>query len=968
MNKNKRPRFRCLIIAIILLIVHFDAITSYAAPIGTKDSSKIINAIQTTEQGNTKKLYSNLTGKNTVYIRSFKITDLEAPVTGRLLDDTATVVADNGITWEIPVIWVNKDGDIIKIAIEIDDIVRSYPIFVFYIPEGYSLIFGENATYDIGMPEFVATLMKQNGITALSIPEAGRTYISTLLPNTTGFKINIVPPSPTDDTNDSEEKIPTQDPEKNPPGSSSGGGGTGPHLTPPTDNPTEPPDPGLTDDEKLQITDAHCDSNVIAKIGVDKLAALIQWVKKTLEPEAANLLASKFPAYKNAAANDELGKSIGLYIFYDTYYEDDGTTRNDANTLASVNGQWDSTGKYEYRVAVNARHFYTQDANGNLVFDGTKNYAVMDGTLVHEMMHAYMDDYTRTGMTGLQHDTTTTPETYTWGHSDLKFPTWFTEGMASSVDNLFQYRYYSIHSYFDYGYDSTNNEFIADDLKQSYTNSSNIQITGTGEGSEYISGYLACVYLGYLAAQSQNQNVISGNRVESSAILYGENYILEQLHNGRTLDNIIEEISTDASGNTLYKDTAEFESGFIRDGGSSLEFCTTLLNYLQSCSVDGKIANGSILLDFADTNTSQLNLSLLNQNYNVYTPSDSKDFVASSVDKDNALTSGGKSDDGTLNIPTVTPDTAARIVTVNPEEANDEPIQIVGKDNSGNQVTVDSNIGNSGNHIESAATLPSSKDEGNKETIESVDNSISALTTPLVSNDSEPASGEAGTETSINSIVEAINFAINEEAKNQTDEGSVTKHEQPEEDTSDTSVENTSPPAETPTTETAEDVSSSAPEESQPTQNEEGCSEQPNDSTIDSNNSDSADCVDEDKKEIINDKDAEEITDNDSNSESTDSSNAEEDVVITENTDSTDINDNGTSDPQAEEVVDVTITPEIAEDDEIQNGIIISEADTPEDNNQSNDSGSEQILDAMPENPSDKEESHSEGRLATQTA
>ena len=987
MIKRKQLRLLCFIIAIILLIVHFDAITSYAAPIEKKDSSKIISAIQTTEQGNTKKLYSNLTGKDTVYIRSFKITDLETPVTGRLLDDTATVVADNGITWEIPVIWVNKDGDIIKIAIEIDDIVRSYPIFVFYMPEGYSLIFGENATYDIGMPDFVAALMKKNGVTALSIPEAGRTYISTLLPNTTGFKINIVPTNTSEagSTSDDGGKIVTTDPPDNPSGG--GGGGSGPHVTPPTDNPTEPPDPGLSDDEKQQITDAHCDQNVISKIGVDKLAALIVWVKKTLEPEAANLLASKFPAYKNAASNDELGKGIGLYIYYDTYYEQDGSTTDNSNNLASVNGWFYSDGKYEYRVAVNARHFYTKDASGDWVFDSTTNYSVMDGTLVHEIMHAYMDDYTRTGMIGMQHDTTSTPETYTWNHDDLEFPKWFKEGMASSVDNLFQYRYNSIHYAYDYGYDAdpTVNKFISDDLQQSYTNNSNIQITGDGEGSSYISGYLACVYLGYLAAQHNNIDAISGTRVDSSAILFGENYILEQLHNGKTLDDIIAEISTDSTGTPKYSKTTDFENGFIRDGGSSLEFCTTLLNYLQECSTDGNIANGSILLDFSDTNTAQLRLSLLNQNYNVYVPSDSKDYVESTVDRDKALTSGGESGPGTVgnsgNIQSTPSLDISGLATSQPDDMFDDvnerlaTSQIDGiPDNEGDRLaTQSSTLDNSALERDSQSIEAASSLESNE--------NAPADNMPISNEPPQPSDNEpdvVGSETpksdieliNVDSIADAISLAIS------SDKEDIVNHQNDVASTENSIKEDNSLNEEENNITHEEDVTASpiienASDESteyEPANEDSNNYDQINepDSENDAENNDNSL---ENPKEVQNE---EHITDvNNEETELEKSSNGTELETEATTDDSTDItppseiDDTNAGALQNDEVLEIAVAIE-DNDTQEKNGLIISETDEHSGDNTSDDSNTEQVLDAIAEPSSEERQSNSSERLATQ--
>jgi hypothetical protein len=899
MNTKKRPWFLCLILCVSLLVAHFNAITSYAAPLGIKDSVRIINAIQSTEQG---KFFSNLTNGPTVYIRSFTITNLAAPVHGTLLDDTATVVADNGVSWDIPVIWVDQDGNVVHIAIEISETIRSYPVFVFYMPQGYSMIFGEKATYNIGMPDFVVSLMKRNGVTALSIPETGRTYISALLPNSNGFKMNVASETPSEIGGDGKEAEPD-----------SGGapsGGKGSRLTPPTDNKTSPPDPDLTDEEKVQLTDAHCDQNVISKVGIDNLAALITWVKDTLEPEAANLLAEKFPAYKEAAKDGELGDSLGLYIYYDTYYDEDGSATDKSNLLASVNWNWDSQGAVDYRLCINASYFYDIDPEtGEAVFDPETKYTILDNTLVHEMMHAYMVDYTRTGMTGLQHDTTTTPDSYIWSNDDVAFPKWFLEGMAASVDSTFQFRYNSIHN--NYGFDGE--QFVAEDLQQSYADSSNLQITADSVESKYITGYLACIYLGYLAAKSQNKDAVSGTRVNSSSILYGENYILEKLHNGSTLDEIIAEISTDSDGKPLYNNTDEFEQGFISDGGSSLEFCATLLNYLQSNSSDDSTANGSILLDFADTNTAQLRLSLLKNGQKVYVLSDSKEFVESSIDKDKALISGGRSEIG--------------IITGSDEEQTEDE-----------------------NDQDTGGKEPSAEEKDQDAEMEETTAGEDALPTEETDQDAIEA------ETPVSSITDAILVAINsEDVQNESDDTDETDipdsedelindlEEQPE---SQPLAEDTEAPA----TETAvEPTSESSPAPEQNPVTDDTTAVNAEETEPDSNESDViADTTSEDGTGVTSPMAYEDAISEDNTAEQPEGTIVEEESAT----------------PAPEDSVEVTIAqePEAPE----ANGFIISEAEPEDDSDNNEDPGSEQILDAMPEPPSNDDDSNNNGKTVTE--
>ncbi len=524
---KKKSRILSIGLALFLFISHFNAITSQAAPLSGKDADTVLNAIQQTEQlkQHAKRDYfTTLSDGQTKLVKSMAITNLSRPMNGFLLDETATVVTDSGLSWDIPVIWVNKDGDIIHLAIEIDDIVRSYPVFVFYIPEGYSLVSGENKGYDIQMPDFVVDLMKTNGVTTLSIPEGGVTYVSALLPEMDGLKVNTASLEETADNSQGDDRSkesrdsgkdekqkdtdPVKDEETKPEPVNPDPVNPEPtkvELTQPTDNDTTPPNTGLSDDAQKQLVEAHCDQNAMSILGTDKLAALVSWVKNTLEPEATNLLLSKFPAFKNASENGELGKNLGLYVFYNTYEDNEGKTVDKTGTLASVESVSNSKGDLKYRLIVNAGSFYEKDKKtGEYEFNGKEAYSNLDNTLVHEMMHAYMFDYTRTGMDGWEYDTS--DGTYDLAfEDDLKYPKWFSEGTASTVENTFQYwndEYYQIYN------DGQKSLFTEKTLKSSYKDNSGYNLNGEEKESDYITGYLACLYLSYLRAKADNKDAI----------------------------------------------------------------------------------------------------------------------------------------------------------------------------------------------------------------------------------------------------------------------------------------------------------------------------------------------------------------------------------------------------------------------------------------------------------------------------
>ncbi len=670
---KKSARLLSAILIVVLFTAQLNALTVKAAQLDEKNAAAITDAIQYTQQlkkSPKKDYFTTMSDGSTRFVKALAITNLAKPIHGQMLDQSATVVTDTGVSWEIPVIWVNKDGDIIHLAIEIDDIVKSYPIFVFYMPDGYSLVLGENSGYDIQMPDFVVDLMKINGVTTLSIPESGMTYISAVLPEMEGFKVN--PETPSDDTNTSEsenqdnsdvdnkddehEKAhdnpgpnpdnpgPDPDPDPNP-------NNEEPYLTPETDNDKTPPATNLTYEENLKLVEAHCDDNVISIIGVDKLAALVNWVKNTLEPEAVNLLTSKFSAFKKASEKGELGKDIGLYVYYDTYYEEDGSTKEDSRSLASVDIVSDSSGNVKYRLSVNAGGFYERNPEtGDYEFNKSDSYSDLDNTLVHEMMHAFMADYTRTGVTGWEYDKS--DGTYDLAaEDDIKFPKWFSEGVASTVENTFQYWKDEFYQYFN---NDNNSLFSESEMKKSYKNNPEFNLNGSDEESDYITGYLACLYLSYLRAKQDNKEAITGSletkdlRVDSSVLREGLNSILEDLHSGKTLDDVIAKASK-VDGNSLYKNTQDFEEKFIINDTTdkeSLKFCTDLLNYMHNSSSGKKTANGSLLIDFSDTNTTQLSKSQLKNKQQSYTITEDSYYADSTVNKKNALKSGGTSGTG----------------------------------------------------------------------------------------------------------------------------------------------------------------------------------------------------------------------------------------------------------------------------------------------------------------------------------
>ena len=310
------------------------------------------------------------------------------------------------------------------------------------------------------------------------------------------------------------------------------------------------------------------------------------------------------------------------------------------------------------------------------------------------MMHAFMDDYTRYGMESNKDG----------------FPDWFVEGSASAVENVYQYRAYMFQtlgnvneeSGYDYGQkrykdpvkystSSIYNKYCDASLKDDYRYDLKFSGDDDNIGSAYVSGYLAYVYLGYMAAmyegyknQEGHSDIISYKDVKNtpddisddtvsidiSGIRFGANKILERLHQGYSLDSIIKDYSAQAGEekSSLYSNTDDFQEKFIKGSGEgdvnrqvynsvsktstgimgSLAFCTYYLNYLESKSSPGawnNLANGSILRNNMDYRSPiDWNKEEESSLYNIV---NSGSYVASTANEDYAWKqTGGKTVSG----------------------------------------------------------------------------------------------------------------------------------------------------------------------------------------------------------------------------------------------------------------------------------------------------------------------------------
>ena len=606
------------------------------------------------------------------------IDKVEVPKPGAALDNDAVVSTAENRTWSIPVLWVRDDLQIDQN--KADDGHSYLPVLVFFVPQEYSL----------GASSFTVTL--SDSLTALF----GTQDTITVYDASTGITY-IMPASLRDLFVRAKS---TAAPAEDEAVVAEAGAQNGPNT------PSSPDaQPAPAEQEYLfasggeTLVEVHCAKTARDVLSDEDLEWLIDLIRERLEPQAVELLLSRFPAFGQAAKRGEIGKQIGMYVYYKKG-DKDGDPNHDTltNALAYVSADAflrDGELKYCYMLAVDVDSLLQKDSQGNLVRNQqTGKYVLvregipivnLGNTIVHELFHALMHDFNRTGMAGGTNlnDIVTNPDgafkskELAARYLAIRYPKWFVEGTASAVENVYQFRF-DLFQVLRRGQDETgaygrgalNETFTAQTILNNYlfakynngTNiwfdieMSNASKDGNGNpvdttASRYVTGYLATLYLCDLAAfnvygSSAIQTKNNATSVDASMLRGGLNAILNGLHDGRTLDELITILSPRNNGQPIYTSTDSFAAQFIKgtlDNQNifhadkySIEFVEQYLNYMLRLDNDFKNLhpNGSILFDFEDEYNAPEYLNIIGSNTAVET----------TVKSDTANIGAGKSD------------------------------------------------------------------------------------------------------------------------------------------------------------------------------------------------------------------------------------------------------------------------------------------------------------------------------------
>ena len=423
------------------------------------------------------------------------------------------------------------------------------------------------------------------------------------------------------------------------------------------------------------LIDIYCAQTARDAYTDEDLELFIDLILNKLEPQAVEMLLDKFLCLRTAADQGDIGRELGLYIYYERG-DKDGVPEHEKVEPGLVKIEDgavvdDGNVKFKYMLAVDAGLLCMLDEDQNPIRDpGTGKFMMhregesielIKERLAGEIMRALMLDYNRTGMIGAfdigdvvrnekgQFPTQELEELY----SKIVFPKWFTEGAAAAVEDVWR----TDREQFMLLISEENKDLLKNyvDSENGFDLEKNV-LTFDSEKSCRVSGYLAVLYLAELAAMKVGQSSIDESGAVSAVWLRnGLSLILERMHNGETLDQVINDISpVDSGGKKIYGNTETFEKLFvkgIKDGAGqyagdkpSTDFVNTLIDYLEKEEdpLAGLLSGGSLLTDLKE-DRSPLDESK-DSSSDILKIVESKELVESTVPNEVALAGGGRSE------------------------------------------------------------------------------------------------------------------------------------------------------------------------------------------------------------------------------------------------------------------------------------------------------------------------------------
>ena len=255
--------------------------------------------------------------------------------------------------------------------------------------------------------------------------------------------------------------------------------GSGTTFTPNTPQENPPPHlEGYLEYGNIEITEENLVRALSAQPNKAQALHLMEILRNEIVPQATNALLQRFPLTFGHLKDQVIGMGLALNT----------STSSTAKAAVDMGYMYGDGSPYKtmdirYTLIVNYAYFTWKE--NNLQASSRQDLEV---TIAHEMMHAFMGETLTRGFTGLDHNLSPVPTD--------KFPSWFIEGTAEAVcgaiDTIRHERGYGITS-------NTTEDEIKEKLSSTKYSLTSDEITAT-----YKTGYLAVLYLSYLAQGSNS--------------------------------------------------------------------------------------------------------------------------------------------------------------------------------------------------------------------------------------------------------------------------------------------------------------------------------------------------------------------------------------------------------------------------------------------------------------------------------
>lgn len=338
------------------------------------------------------------------------------------------------------------------------------------------------------------------------------------------------------------------------PGSSASDSPSEPATSPsnPVSIPFAPSDVELSDYQYNKMQEISHDNQYLRRTlnsqneeDIPKVLHLLQILRDEIVPQSVNKLMATFP--KTFGWMKEYYE-VGMGVVLKPTSDDPAVAAFSANDARGDTP--DESVHMEYSLVVEYESF-AWNKNGSLTADSRSE---LESHIIHEMMHALMCESLTCGYLGRS------PEL-----EDLyndTFPLWFREGTAEAAGGGTRIIWTEI----------TKPEFLKNGVKENIkTFLKKNPLDGESSTSRYRTGYLATMYLGYLASGKKS--------MEPQSIAAGLDSLLYKIHCGQSLASVIKDISpVSETGEKKYSDIHSFVSDFTHTNEEVITFATELMN------------------------------------------------------------------------------------------------------------------------------------------------------------------------------------------------------------------------------------------------------------------------------------------------------------------------------------------------------------------------------------------------------